>query len=306
MSVLAKFDKPERAVVLIGVVSTVVALVCFGLLESTGTFENSAWSLGGAVVGWIAVAITLKRIYLHATPSSMLTAEDVGDAPFAYEEVVKVLNLRAPAVSEGFQPVSLTDYYLIRKQGNENALTFHYATWGQRIDGSCVSHPQTSHWREIEHREGELGDDPHSHGKHEYELEVAVDSLERGATFRVINSLIYFGAFDRPDREFFHTHVEKPVGQLTLVLLFADDRLATQVQGRKRVGKWETLRDVPPAERPEVFDGGKVVYWRVNKPPPGSQYQIEWVWRPAKPLVPDSPASIVEPAAPEGEAPAPR
>src|SRR5215218_8994337 len=88
-----RLDRGERAVLLIGGVSLLTAVVCFGILESTGTFKNPVYSIGGSLVGFLAAATLLYRIYLGAE-QSQIPASERRRAPFVFEEVVKVLDLR--------------------------------------------------------------------------------------------------------------------------------------------------------------------------------------------------------------------
>ena len=53
----------ERKVLLIGLLSILAAYVFYGVLSSTGTFNNEVWNLGGAIVGFLASAITLNWVY---------------------------------------------------------------------------------------------------------------------------------------------------------------------------------------------------------------------------------------------------
>ena len=53
----------ERKVIIIGLLSLFAAVVTYGLLSSTGAFNNNAWNLGGAIVGFLASVFSLNRVY---------------------------------------------------------------------------------------------------------------------------------------------------------------------------------------------------------------------------------------------------
>jgi hypothetical protein len=139
----------ERAVLIIGGVSLVTAVVCFGILKSTGSFDNSYYSVGGAFVGFLLSTVTLKRIYIDAERSLVSPAQRKS-ASFIFEEVVKVADFRStgsPADKDRHsQLVTITDYYRLTKGTGSSILNFHYATTGKQITGICVSHPGSYKW----------------------------------------------------------------------------------------------------------------------------------------------------------------
>ncbi|RMF59495.1 MAG: hypothetical protein D6748_06255 [Calditrichaeota bacterium] len=57
------FNIQERKVLIIGVLSLIVAVVTYGLLDSTGTIDNELGKFGGAITGFLAAAALLNRIY---------------------------------------------------------------------------------------------------------------------------------------------------------------------------------------------------------------------------------------------------
>ena len=60
---LKNLNTNERKVLIVGLLSLFVAVVTYGLLASQGKFENKAWNLGGAIVGFLASAVVLNRVY---------------------------------------------------------------------------------------------------------------------------------------------------------------------------------------------------------------------------------------------------
>src|SRR5688572_15139513 len=78
----------ERKIIIISVLSLVVAIVTFGLLGSTGTFKNSAYDLGGAIVGFMVTAYLLNRFY--GTDPGEIPKHELKGQPFASEETVKI------------------------------------------------------------------------------------------------------------------------------------------------------------------------------------------------------------------------
>jgi hypothetical protein len=62
----------QRKVVIITALSLLVAVVCFDVLQSTGTFSNGALGLTGAFVGFIVTfggAVPGWSLFIHAYQS---------------------------------------------------------------------------------------------------------------------------------------------------------------------------------------------------------------------------------------------
>lgn len=58
-----KLNAQERKVVIIGILSLLAAVVTYGILSSTGAFNNKVWNLGGAIVGFLASVFAFNRVY---------------------------------------------------------------------------------------------------------------------------------------------------------------------------------------------------------------------------------------------------
>ena len=56
----------ERKVLIVGGLALLVAIVTYGFLMSTGTFNDDLWSLGGAIVGFLAALAGLNKVYGQA------------------------------------------------------------------------------------------------------------------------------------------------------------------------------------------------------------------------------------------------
>ena len=72
---LNQLNVNERKVLFVGLLALIVAIVTYGLLSSKGKFENELWNLGGAIVGFLAAALVLNRIYGVPDKSHSETAE---------------------------------------------------------------------------------------------------------------------------------------------------------------------------------------------------------------------------------------
>ncbi|MDQ4145010.1 MAG: hypothetical protein M3198_14970 [Actinomycetota bacterium] len=271
-------DRGLRAVIVIGLVSLVVAVICFRLLESAASFDNSGWSLGGAIAGFIASVLVLDRVRERAD-RGLISGSQRRNSAFVVREVAKVLDLR-PGYGKTVDPsragyATLTDYYSLEKGAiRRSTMTFHYATTGRQIEGVSLSHPESHTWREKPHPH-ELGTDKHL--KKEYELELVLDHLAEGESAQVINALTYRDAFEGETKEWLHTHIDYPTAYLVMIVLFPEDRPCTRASGFVKGGRepMAECREAPPVR----MECGKVVYWRIEAPVQGYVYQLEWEWQ---------------------------
>jgi hypothetical protein len=103
------FDRPGRAVITVTASSLVVAVVCFGALESSGTTHTAGGSFGGAFAAFLAAFGSLAALYLRTSdPGSIISTRERRRADFVFEEIVKVVDFRR-AVAPGDHPwVKLT------------------------------------------------------------------------------------------------------------------------------------------------------------------------------------------------------
>jgi len=269
----------ERKIIIISGLALVVAVVTFGLLGSSGTFKNSAYDLGGAIVGFLATAFLLNKFY-GSDPGEIPKHELKGQA-FSSEETVKILDMRnqVPATEgDGHENrVVLIDHYKLRKLSNQPEAVFKYATTGLRLEGSCVSHYLTQKWVDKTASSVRMGDDKHL--KKQYEIHLNVRDVSTDQMIYVHNAVTYFNAFDGKEKEWFHTHVNVPTKSLTIILLFPDDQPCRKITGYEEVGKNEPQEIDPEKGLPINVDDGKLVYWRIPNPLFGGEYQLEWEWQ---------------------------
>jgi hypothetical protein len=265
-------DKGERAVLVIGGTGLFAALILFGLLESRGAYENAGYSIGGALVGFLAATALLYKVYLGAG-GPLVSASERRKSPFVFEEVVKVLDLRATEHerADSPHPASLTDYVRVTKEGTQDTLTFHYATTGPKLQVTSLTHPHAT-LKQLTAKEHHQD----LHLKIEGELPINLSHLNRGETTVVINAVTYFDAFQRNDGDWLHTHIDKPTGRLAMIVLFPDDRPITAVKGLHQTGRdpFEDIEDY----RPCIMEEGRIAYWSIYSPELGHVYQLEWEW----------------------------
>jgi hypothetical protein len=81
----------ERKIATLVVSGLLVAITCFGLLESSGAIENPGYKFGGAFAGFLITLVFLNRF---GGPDSFEDQVARSGAEVAYEEIVKVLDLR--------------------------------------------------------------------------------------------------------------------------------------------------------------------------------------------------------------------
>ncbi|MDT0187845.1 hypothetical protein Q9S36_47435 [Microbacterium sp. ARD31] len=261
--------KPGK-VLLIWVLALLAAVVCFGLLESSGVIDNGVVQLGGAFAGFIATLYVLNRVWGEDDLEARATS--IG-SPFLYDEVVKALDLRNGPPDAPDQLVPLTDYYRVKKLGQKSELTMHYATTSEMSWHGSSTHPAAK-WEErpqVSHTgiDGQVL-------RNEYLVTVNLGELARGEATPVINNVTYLNAFKGVDSEWLETHMEKPTGRLTMLILAPSDWEFVSATGHKRIE-----RDDPELsdQQPAVISDGSVVYWSVHEPQQSVRYGLRWTWR---------------------------
>lgn len=132
----------ERKVLIIGILALVVAAVTFGLLESTGAFKNSTYNLGGSIVGFLASAYLLNKIYGPETGG--IPRRDLKGASFVSEESLKILDLHNHVQIAGDEKQTkprnkaiYIEHYKIRKLTEDSVINFKYATRGYGMKASA-------------------------------------------------------------------------------------------------------------------------------------------------------------------------
>jgi hypothetical protein len=132
---------------LIWLLSLLAAVVCFGFLRSSGAVDNGVVQLGGAFAGFIVSLFALNKIW---GKEQNLEAQAMrAGSGFTYEEIVKALDLRHASPNTLDQKAPLTDYYRVKRLGDEQVLQMHYATTSDGIEflGSAT-HP-TATWKSL-------------------------------------------------------------------------------------------------------------------------------------------------------------
>jgi len=186
------------------------------------------------------------------------------------DEAVQFLDLSRlrPARPGQESRAILHDHFSFRRLPEQlTTLAFYYATVGDRIEGRCESHAQSSAWRDISHA-------GKSAMNASYQLDVRLASPLEAAY--VENRLEYVNAFAGNEEEWFHTHVVYPTLCLTIVLLFSDVKRCRSVKGLCRhhpVAPFDAA-----ADQPIVMADGRMVHWRIRTPEVGASYQMEWQW----------------------------
>lgn len=262
-------SKPGK-VLLIWLLALMAAVVCFGILESSGVIDNGVVQLGGAFAGFIATLYVLNRVWGEDDLEARATS--VG-SPFLYEEVVKALDLRDAPPDAPEQVVSLTDYYRVKKLGHKSELTMHYATTSEMRWQGSSTHP-AARWDErpqVSH----TGIDGQVLRK-EYSVTVHLGELARGEATPVINNVTYLNAFKDVESEWLETHMEKPTGRLTMLILAPSGWEFVSANGQRRIERDEPENS---EQQPAIISEGSVVYWSVHEPQQSVRYGLNWTWR---------------------------
>lgn len=276
------FQTKERKIIIISLLALGVAVVTFGVLGSTGTFKNSLYDLGGAIVGFLVTATLLNKFY-GVDPGEIPKSELKGRA-FLSEETVKILDMRNQEPTSPEEKLTvprnrvvLIDHYRLKKIGEEAVIKFPYATGGYGMEGSCISHPHAQKWLDKTDEQPEAGEDKHL--RKQYEIQLDVKEVAKGEVLYVHNAVTYINAFEGPTKDWFHTHVNLPTKSLTIILLFPQALRCTSVKGTEKIGK-DVAREVDREKGlPIRVDEGEIVYWRVPNPLIGAGYKLEWEWQ---------------------------
>ena len=272
----------ERAVLLVSAIALLVAVICFGLFASTGTFEWGGYTIGGTFVGFLGTVAVLTRLYLQAG-GSLINPKERAQADFSVENTTKFLDLRPYTLeppAEG-EPVRVTayDWYegVTRETDAESVMTFSYATTGTELLGESESHAHAD-WVDRTAERPRPGEDAHLGPEaHRYDLEVDLSRLAVGEQTQIINRVVFVDAFEGESKEWFHTHIDYPTGALTIVLVFPHDRPCRIVRGFSRASTRKHFEEVTTG-RPLRLEDGQLVTWRILKPELGVEYQLEWTW----------------------------
>ena len=269
--------------VTIAVLSLVVAVITFGVLGSTGAFKNSAYDLGGSIVGFLATGLLLKKIF-EWDPPGKIAADESEEGPFFSDDTVQILDMRnQKPVPQGTKSqvknrVVLTEHYRLWKRADASELVFNYATYGESMEGSCISLGLNEKLKDT--TGNPVSEDEGKHLKRQYEIRLNVQDVPTGKLIDVHNVVTYISAFDGQESEWFHTHVNFPTKSKCIILLFPDGQPCLNVKGLEKIGtddehEVDRLRVEPPL----ILNERKVVYWRIDNPLPGPKYRLKWEWQ---------------------------
>lgn len=281
----------ERAVLLVSAIALLVAVICFGLFASTGTFQYGGYTIGGTFVGFLGTVAVLTRLYLQAG-GTLINPKERAGANFSVENTTKFLDLRPYSLASGrergqsqdagdTEPVRATfyDWYegVTKETDEESVMTFSYATTGRELVGESESH-SNANWVDKTIEQPRVGEDVHLGSQaHRYDLEVDLTKLAVGEQTQIINRAVFVDAFEGMDKEWFHTHIDYPTGALTIVLIFPPDRPCLIIKGLSRASSRKHYEEVTKG-RPLLLEDGQIVSWRILKPELGVEYQLEWTW----------------------------
>jgi hypothetical protein len=260
----------ERKIATLVVSGLLAAIICFGLLESSGAIENAGYKFGGAFAGFLITLVLLNRFW---GPDSFEDQVAKSGAEIAFEEIVKVLDLRRAPPGMNAQRVRLCDYRRVAKAKKERDLHLHYATTGDGIafEGSAT-HPLTADWRtgQITHH-GPDGEQL----KRQYDLNIPLADVATGEVVPIAIEVTYVDAFKGAEREWLETHIDEPTHRLIMIVLMPDTMAATKAEIMIRK---EGRKEPPRLPEPRVMLNGSVVYWSIDKPLPETRYALSWHW----------------------------
>jgi hypothetical protein len=259
----------ERKIATLVVSGLLVAIICFGLLESSGAVENPGYKFGGAFAGFLITLVLLNRFW---GPDSFEDQVARSGAEVAYEEIVKVLDLRQAPPESNPQRVRLCDYRRVVKS-KEKDLHLHYATTGDGIDfEGCATHPIAADWHtgQVTHQ-GPAGEQL----KRQYDLNIPLNDVATGEVAPIAVEVTYVNAFKAAEREWLETHIDELTHRLIMIVLMPNTMAATKAAVTI---KKEGRKEAPRLPDPRVMLDGSMVYWSIDKPLPETRYALSWQW----------------------------
>ncbi len=280
LSAIMNLNVQERKVIIVGTLSLIAAIVSYGLLKSTGTFENQAWSLGGAIVGFLASVYVLNMVY--GKRAAGIPEQEIKGSDFLSEETVKILDLREriqvspeEKLTQPKSRVVLIDQHQLRKLSDVKEIDFHCATTGYGIEGECLSFPGDYEWKDHTNCSCHPGQDAHL--RKQYEIRINISKIQKNATFEVRNMLTFINAYQGEDKEWFHTHADFPTRSITIIVLFSKDKPCKKIKSLVQYSSRKPFKELNHASLTRARNG-EVVYFNIKEPVKGAAYQLEWEW----------------------------
>jgi hypothetical protein len=264
-----RLREDERRYVLLLAGSLLVAIVCFGVLQSSGTFANGAFNIGGALVGFLAAFWFGSRYWVRGPTleEEALKAKK----PLFVEDLVKVLDLRdAPPTAEP-QEAQLSDYYRVRRTAEGARLSKHYATSGS-LRLVSTSLPDRSNWVPGPTDHTGLNGEQFVAGA---DLEIDLTQSTEREAIPVVTQIVYANAFCGMPQESLETHVDYPTGRVAFLIFMPDGYRCTAAIGKRRESRDKATQISPDPVR---LEDGSLIYWAVEKPDFGARYGIVWTW----------------------------
>lgn len=261
-------SKPAKTAI-IAILSLIAAVVCFGLLRSSGVVNNGYVELGGAFVGFVVSVVLLNRVW----GKEETTEDEAGrvGADFLFEEVVKILDLRKARLQDETQLAPLTDYYRVRRLGTASTVESQYGATTAVSFVESPTHPSAKwRWKKPDHP-GPRGEEL----KEQFTLTVDLEELGKGEVTPIVHNLMYTNAFKSPDGEWLETHLEYPTRHLTMVVLAPDGMRITGATGGQSLARG---RVNPTPEQPTIIQDRSVIYWSIEGPVVSTRYALSWEW----------------------------
>ncbi len=166
----------------------------------------------------------------------------------------------------------LTDTACVRQTSTSaGELSFYYIADDAVIEAASLSHPQTAVWQATDAvRDHEFAIDEAAPC---HVLRVAVPAGQDERTI-VQNRIVFAGADALLEKKQYRTVVAYPTESLTVLVRFPAEQPYRALRGsfrRQAEGMLETT-----ADQPINITAGRLAYWRVVSPLPGTTYQLDW------------------------------
>lgn len=270
--------EPVVMIAVITISTIAVALVTFGILDSTAALNNTVWSIGGAAAfalawGGLLVRSFKPRPSVERIPDPVPTDE----GPIVVQDALKFLDVTDPPTKER-QEAQLIEYYRLTRNSPDAGFWRRYATSGEIEWLGSDGHKNVPDFKEVplgEHRFAIGGGQPKREFKREYRLEVDLAAGE--AHPELVTRVKYTDAFCGLEKETIETEIVFPTRRIEFLIHLPDSMHCTGANGYRRValGKEELV-----SPGPFVMHDGRLIYWPIGSPEKGHGYGVEWTWEP--------------------------